>query len=115
MNHKYTEEKYIGLGKVNTFSHQEVHILGSFHCGSAEKSLASVHEAAGSIPRLNGLGIPRCRELWCSLQIRSPVAVAVVWACSCSSDSTPSQGTSIWCGFSPKKRKVHILNREINT
>ena len=79
MNHKYTEEKYIGLGKVNTFSHQEVHILGSFHCGSAEKSLASVHEAAGSIPRLNGLGIPRCHELWCRSKtwLGSRVAVAL--------------------------------------
>ena len=25
---------------------------GSFHCGSAENSLTSIHEDAGSIPRL---------------------------------------------------------------
>ena len=33
----------------------------------------------------------------------SLMAVAVVWAGSCSSDSTPSLGTSTCCG--PKKRK----------
>ena len=35
----------------------------------------------------------------------SPVAVAVAVAGSCSSDFTPSLGTSIWHGCSPKKQK----------
>ena len=59
------------------------------------------------------LRIWHCRELWCRLQmwLGSGVAVAMVWAGSCSSDSTPSLGTSIchWC--SPKKKgkkkKIH--------
>ena len=39
------------------------------------------------------------------MQLRSLVAVAVVKASSCSSDATPSRGTSICCRYSPKKRK----------
>ena len=48
-----------------------------------------------------------CRELWCRLQARlaSCVAVAVVWAGSCSSNSAPSLGTSICHGCGPKKTK----------
>jgi len=55
---------------------------------------------------LSGLRIWRCRELWCRWQMRlgSCIAVAVVWAGSCSSDSTPSLGTSICFGCGPKKR-----------
>ena len=56
---------------------------------------------------LSGLTIPSCHELWCRLQTQlgSCVAVAVVQAGSCSSDSTPSLGTSICHRFSPKKTK----------
>ena len=56
---------------------------------------------------LGGLGIGRCHELWCRLQmqLRSQVAVAVVQAGSCSSNSTPSLGTSI-CPGDPKKQKT---------
>ena len=36
------------------------------------------------------------------MRLRSCVAVAVVGASSCSSDSTPSLGTSICCGHGPK-------------
>ena len=45
---------------------------------------------------LSGLRIQCCCELWCRLkmQLRSHVAVAVVQACSCSFDWTPSLGTS---------------------
>ena len=38
-------------------------------------------------------------------QLRFSIAVAVVWASSYSSDSTPSLGTSISCGYGPKKKK----------
>ena len=58
---------------------------------------------------LSGLRICRCQELWCSLQMRlgSQVAVVVVQAEGCSSDWTPSLGTSICrrCGDKKTKKK----------
>ena len=60
---------------------------------------ASIHEDAGSIlPSLSGLRIRHCRELGCRSQQRlgSGIAVTVMYAGSCSSDSTPSLGISIW-------------------
>ena len=50
-----------------------------------------------SLASLSGLGIRHCHELWCRPQtwLRSWVAVAVVEAGRCSSDATPSPGTSI--------------------
>ena len=39
------------------------------------------------------------------MRLRSCVAVAVVYAGSYSSDSTPSLGTSICCGCTTKERK----------
>ena len=64
------------------------------------KNPTSIHEAAS----LSGLSIRRCRELWCRPQtwLGSSVAVAVA---ACSSDSTPSPGTSMCRGCSPKKKK----------
>ena len=49
-----------------------------------------------SLASLRGLRSQRCRELWCrsQMRLRSGVAVAVAEAGSCSSDSTPSLGTS---------------------
>ena len=49
-----------------------------------------------SLVLLRGLTIWRCRELWCrsQTQLGSRVAMAVVQAISCSSDLTPSLGTS---------------------
>ena len=32
-------------------------------------NLTSIHEDAGSMPGLSGLGIQRCLELWCRLQM----------------------------------------------
>ena len=60
-----------------------------------------------SLVSLSGLGIRHCRELWCGsqTQLRSGVAVAVAWAGRCSSNSTPSLGTSICRGCGPKKQK----------
>ena len=58
---------------------------------------------------VSGLRIWHCHELWCGLQtwLRSLVAVAVAVAVagSCSSDSTPSLGTSICHKSSPRNRK----------
>ena len=54
------------------------------------KNLTSIHEEAGSIPGLRGIW--HFHELWCrsQIQLRSCIAVAVVWASSYSSDWTPS-------------------------
>ena len=58
---------------------------------------------------LSGLRIWCCRELWfrSQTQLRSCIAmaVAVVQASNCSSNSTPSQGTSMCHEGSPKKKK----------
>ena len=54
---------------------------------------------------LSGLRIRHCHELWCRSQtrLRSVVAVAVAQAGNCSSDSTPSLGTSVSVGVALKK------------
>ena len=59
----------------------------------------------GPLALLSGLRICRCHELWCRLQtwLRSCVAVAVAQASSCSSNSTPSLGTSKCWEGSPKE------------
>ena len=65
------------------------------------------HEVAvRSLASLSGLRIRHCHALWCRSQTRlgSGVAVAVVEAGSYSSDWTPSLGTSICRGCSPKKQ-----------
>ena len=52
-----------------------------------ETNLTSIHEDSDSIPGLvSGWGIWHCPELWCrsQMQVRSQIAVAVVWASSCS-------------------------------
>ena len=53
-----------------------------------------------------------CPELWCRLQMQLGSQVAVAVAGSCSSDSTPSLGTSIYCGYSPKKTKKEKRKKE---
>ena len=64
-----------------------------------------------SLALVSGLRIQRCCELWCSLdmQLGFGVAVAVVYTSSCSSDWTPSLGTSICFRCGPKKRKIKKL------
>ena len=59
-----------------------------------------------SLAPLGGLRIQLCCELQhrLQMQLRSGVAMAVGWAGSCSSDSTPSLGTST-CGPKKKKKK----------
>ena len=58
-------------------------------------------------PHSVGLRIWRYRELWCRLQmcLRCHVAMAVIQAGSCSSDLTPSLGTSVCLRCGPKKKK----------
>ena len=69
-----------------------------------------------SLASLSGLRSRRCRELWCRSQtwLGSSIAVAVVQACCCSSDLTPSLGTSICrrCGPKKKKKKEEFSSRK---
>ena len=62
-----------------------------------------------SLASFSGLRIWHCHDLRCRSQTwlgsGIAVAVAVVQAGSCSSDQTPSLGTSICCGCGPKKTK----------
>ena len=60
-----------------------------------------------ALASLSGLGIQRCRGLWCGLrtQLGSCIAVAVVWADSCSSSWTPGLGASMFFGCGPRKDK----------
>ena len=60
-----------------------------------------------SLASLGGWRIWCCHELWCrsQMQLGSGVAVAVVQAGSNNSTETPSLGTSICRGCSPKKKK----------
>ena len=83
---------------------------GSSCYGSAVMNLTGIHKDMGSsLAPLSRLGIRHCSELWCGsqTQLRSGVAVAVVQASSYSSHSTPSLGTSKYCGVrcGPKKDK----------
>ena len=68
-----------------------------------------------SLAPLSGLRIQHCGEPWCRSQtrLRSCIAVAVVEAGSCSSDWTPSLGTSMCRRCGPKNKKGHILNTEV--
>ena len=78
----------------------------SSHCGSVVMNRTSVHEDEG--PGLaQWVKDPALRELWYRLQTRLGSSVAVVQTDSCSSDSTPSLGTSMcWgCGSTKKKKK----------
>ena len=84
-------------------------IFWSSYCGTVERNPTSIHEDMGFIPGLTRwVGDLVLHELWCRLQMRlgSHVAVAVAWAGSCSSDSTPSLGTSICLRCGPKTQKI---------
>ena len=67
-----------------------------------------------SLALLSGSRIQCCCELWCrsQTQLGSDVAVAVVQAGGCSSNSTPSLGTSMCCGCGPKKRPKKEKKKE---
>ena len=71
-----------------------------------------------SVALLSGLTIRRCHELWCRLQswLGSGVAMAVAVAGSCSSDLTPSLGTSICPRCGPKKQtnKKVLLQEDVH-
>ena len=85
--------------------------------------LVSMRMQVGSLASLNALRIRRCRELWCRSQTLLgsgvAVAVAVVQAGSCSSNSTRSPGNfhmpRVWPqkpkAKKKKKKKIRVLNK----
>ena len=70
---------------------------------------------AQSLASFHGLRIWHCRELWWRLQRRlgSCVAGAGAGAGSCSSNWTPSLGTTIWPGYSPPKQNRKRKNERM--
>ena len=82
-------------------------VTGSSCHSSVETNLTSIHEDGGStLASLSGLKIWHCHELWCRSQMwfESGIAVAVVQASSCSSNSTFVPGTSICYGAALKRQ-----------
>ena len=67
------------------------------------KNQASIHEDGGLIPDL-AQGVKDQALLQAAIWLRSGIAVAVVWAGSCSSNLPPSLGTFVCCGCGPKER-----------
>ena len=73
--------------------------------------LGTVRLQVWSLASLSGLRIGCCCELRCRLQTWFRSCVAVAAAGSYSFDLTPSLGTSICHGYSPKKRQREIRSR----
>ena len=94
----------------------QVNIIRNSHCDSVKTklSLGSTRMQVPSLASLRGSRIWCYCELWCSLQMRlgSRVAVAVVQACLCSSDSTPSLGTSMCRICSPKSKQTNKRTKQ---
>ena len=67
--------------------------------------LVSIRMWVWSLDSLSGLTIHCCCELWCRSHMWPGSGVTVVLAGNCSSDSTPSLGTSMCCKCSSKKKK----------
>ena len=82
-------------------------VFGSSRRGAAETNLTAnpMRLRVRSPASLSGWRIWGRHELWCRWQtwLGSGAAVAVVEAGGCSSDSTPSLGTSVCRGCGPKK------------
>ena len=80
----------------------------------SQTQLVSMRMQVQSLDSLGGLRIQRCRELWFRSQTRLGshiIAVAVVYAGSCSSNWTPSRRTSIChrcCPYPPPKKRSNL-------
>ena len=81
-----------------------------------ETNLTRNHEVARSIPGLTQWvkDLADCHELWCRSKTWLGSGIAVAVAGSCSSDSTPSLGTSICCRCGPKKQKTNNSNNKLS-
>ena len=82
-----------------------------------QTQLASMRTRVQSLASLSGLRIRDCHELWCRLQtcLRSCIAVTLMQAGGNSSNWTPSLGTSIGHGYSPKKTKRPKKKKNVNS
>ena len=91
------------LSRWNAFTRKDRNSL----CDSVVMNRTSTHPGCR-------LRIWYCHELQCRLQTRlaSYIAEAVVYASSCSSNSTPSLGTSICCQYTPKKQNKTKQNQK---
>ena len=81
---------------------------GSSFCGSVVTNPTSIHldvDSPKPLALLSGLRIQHCRELWFRSHMLLESGIAVAMTGSCSSDLSPSLGTSICHGFGPKKKK----------
>ena len=75
-----------------------------------QNGLVPMRMQVQSLASLSGLKDPELLRAMVKVTdaLRSCISVAVVSADSCSSDWTPSLGTSIWCRRGPKKQKIKI-------
>ena len=73
----------------------------------AQQVNMTVRLQVSSLALLSGIRSQHCCKLLCrwQMQLGSAVALAMALASSCSSDLTPSLGTSICLGCGPKKEK----------
>ena len=86
----------------------------SSHCESVVKNPTCIHEDVGSIPGLTQWFKGSSIATSCDVVHRWGLDLAVVKAGSCSSDSTPSSGTSIFQGAVLKrKRKKKKYNIQV--
>ena len=76
-------------------THQQMRQGVPFMAGWKQIWLASTRTQVQSLASLSGLWIWHCQKLWCRLQtrLRSHIAMALAYASSHSSHSTPSLGT----------------------